>query len=46
MALIFLFMYAPIVTLIVLSFNRANRARWGGFHVQVVYQPVSAIPRS
>ena len=32
MGLIFLFMYAPIVTLIVLSFNSSkSRARWGGF---------------
>ena len=32
MGIIFLFMYAPIVTLIVLSFNSSkSRARWGGF---------------
>ena len=32
MALIVIFMYAPIVTLIVLSFNSSkSRARWGGF---------------
>lgn len=31
-ALIFIFLYAPIVTLIVLSFNRSRtRAKWGGF---------------
>lgn len=31
-ALIFLFLYAPIVTLIVLSFNASKtRAKWGGF---------------
>ncbi len=31
-ALIFIFMYAPIVTLIVLSFNASrSRAKWGGF---------------
>ena len=31
-ALIFLFLYAPIVTLIVLSFNASkSRAKWGGF---------------
>ena len=31
-ALIFLFLYAPIVTLIVLSFNASRtRAKWGGF---------------
>lgn len=31
-ALIFLFLYAPIVTLMVLSFNASRtRARWGGF---------------
>lgn len=31
-ALIFIFMYAPIVTLIVLSFNASRtRAKWGGF---------------
>ena len=30
--LIFLFLYAPIVTLIVLSFNASRtRAKWGGF---------------
>ncbi len=32
MALIFLLLYAPIVTLIVLSFNQSRtRAKWGGF---------------
>lgn len=32
MALIVIFMYAPIVTLIVLSFNSSkSRAKWGGF---------------
>ena len=31
-ALIFIFMYAPIATLIVLSFNASrSRAKWGGF---------------
>lgn len=31
-ALIFIFMYAPIITLIVLSFNASRtRAKWGGF---------------
>ena len=31
-ALIFLFLYAPILTLIVLSFNDSRtRAKWGGF---------------
>lgn len=31
-ALIFLFLYAPIVTLMVLSFNASRtRAKWGGF---------------
>ncbi|MBQ7680275.1 MAG: extracellular solute-binding protein, partial [Butyrivibrio sp.] len=35
MGLIFLFMYAPIVTLIVLSFNASkSRAKWGGFTFQ------------
>ena len=30
--LIFIFLYAPIVTLIVLSFNNSKtRAKWGGF---------------
>lgn len=34
-ALIFIFMYAPIVTLIVLSFNESRtRAKWGGFTLQ------------
>lgn len=33
--LIFLFLYAPIVTLIVLSFNASKtRAKWGGFTLQ------------
>lgn len=33
-ALIFIFLYAPIVTLIVLSFNASKtRAKWGGFTV-------------
>ncbi len=32
LGLILLFMYAPIITLIVLSFNQSkSRARWGGF---------------
>ena len=32
MGLIFLFLYAPIVTLLVLSFNSSKtRAKWGGF---------------
>lgn len=32
MALIFLFLYAPIITLIILSFNASKtRAKWGGF---------------
>ena len=31
-ALIFIFMYAPIATLVVLSFNASKtRAKWGGF---------------
>ncbi len=35
MGLIFVFMYAPIVTLIVLSFNSSkSRAKWGGFTFQ------------
>ena len=30
--LIFIFLYAPIATLIVLSFNESKtRAKWGGF---------------
>ena len=30
--IIFLFLYAPIITLIVLSFNNSRtRAKWGGF---------------
>ena len=34
-ALIFLFLYAPIVTLIVLSFNASKtRSKWGGFTVK------------
>ena len=32
LGLIFIFLYAPIVTLIVLSFNASKtRAKWGGF---------------
>jgi len=35
MGIIFVFMYAPILTLIVLSFNSSkSRARWGGFTLQ------------
>lgn len=35
MALIFLFLYAPIITLIVLSFNESKtRGKWGGFSVK------------
>ena len=31
-ALIFIFLYAPIITLVVLSFNASkSRAVWGGF---------------
>ena len=31
-ALIFIFLYAPIATLLVLSFNTSKtRAKWGGF---------------
>ncbi len=33
-ALIFIFLYAPIITLIVLSFNKSkSRAKWGGFSI-------------
>lgn len=32
LALLLIFMYAPIITLIVLSFNASkSRAKWGGF---------------
>ena len=35
LAMIFILLYAPIVTLIVLSFNRSkSRAKWGGFTFQ------------
>ena len=35
MALILIFMYAPIVTMIVISFNESkSRAKWGGFSVK------------
>ena len=35
MALILVFMYAPIVTLVVLSFNASkSRAKWGGFTLE------------
>ena len=34
-ALIFIFLYAPIITLIVLSFNASKtRSKWGGFTLQ------------
>ena len=34
-ALIFILLYAPIVTLIVLSFNASrSRAKWGGFTLE------------
>ena len=36
LALIFILLYAPIVTLIVLSFNQSNkRAKWGGFTLKL-----------
>lgn len=35
LAIIFVFLYAPIITLIVLSFNNSRtRAKWGGFSVK------------
>lgn len=35
MALIFLFLYAPILTLVVLSFNESRfRSKWGGFSLK------------
>ena len=34
MALIFIFMYAPIVTLMVLSFNENKGRRWSGFSLK------------
>ena len=35
MAVILIFMYAPIVTMIVLSFNESkSRAKWGGFSMK------------
>ena len=38
-ALIFLFLYAPIVTLMVLSFNASRtRAKWGGFTLKWYFQ--------
>lgn len=37
MALIFILLYAPIVTLVVLSFNDSKtRAKWGGFYPALV----------
>ena len=37
-ALIFIFLYAPIVTLMVLSFNASKtRAKWGGFTLKWYY---------
>ena len=34
-ALMFIFLYAPIAVLIVLSFNKSkSRAKWGGFTLQ------------
>ena len=42
MTVIFIFMYAPIATLIVLSFNSSkSRAKWGGFTLQWYKQLVS-----
>lgn len=42
LALIFILLYAPIVTLIVLSFNQSKtRAKWGGFHPEMVQRTVS-----
>ena len=36
---IFVLLYAPILTLMVLSFNQSkSRARWGGFTTQMVYR--------
>lgn len=38
-ALIFIFLYAPIVTLMVLSFNASKtRAKWGGFTLKWYYE--------
>ena len=38
---IFVLLYAPILTLIVLSFNNSRtRAKWGGFTTQMVHQHV------
>ncbi len=35
LALLLIFMYAPIITLIILSFNKSkSRARWGGFTLE------------
>ena len=35
LALIFIFLYAPIATLIVLSFNESRfRGKWGGFSLK------------
>ncbi len=38
MTLIFIFMYAPIVTLIVFSFNENKGRRWSGFSLLKWYQ--------
>ena len=39
LGLIFIFLYAPIVTLIVLSFNASKtRAKWGGFTTKQIMQ--------
>ena len=41
LGLIFIFLYAPIVTLIVLSFNASKtRAKWGGFTTKWYRCPV------
>ena len=45
MGIIFVFMYAPILTLIVLSFNSSkSRAKWSFFiHSLIKYMPFSRI---
>ena len=47
MALIFILLYAPIVTLVVLSFNASKtRAKWGGFTLHWAFGSGLAAGRS
>lgn len=42
MGLIFLFLYLPIVVLIVLSFNNSkSKVKWGRLHARLVHKVLS-----